>query len=113
MVVANLTKYLSGFQISLFANKAGQSMNGAQVTLMVNMVEESASGLQLGDINITKTDMTGVQIGLVNICNSLVVGRFKMTHCQQPQGLQVGLINVVKSRFPNSVFFVPIINVGF
>ncbi len=114
-LITNLTKSLKGFQISPFFNLAEQSMNGGQVSLLLNsagdtqdfqaavisnVVQRNMDGLQVGMVNVAGQDVTGVQIGIINICKNL-------------KGVQIGAVNVVWGRFPNSVFFAPLINMGF
>ncbi len=114
-LITNLTESLNGFQISPFLNLADQSMNGGQVSLLLNaagdargfqtaaisnVVQRDMDGLQVGMVNVAGQDVTGAQIGVINISKNL-------------KGVQIGAVNVVWGRFPSSVFFAPIINVGF
>ncbi len=114
-LVTNLTESLKGFQISPFVNMAQRSMNGGQIAFFMNgarytqgfqaailgnLTERDMDGLQAGIINIAGQEVSGAQIGIINICKNL-------------KGVQIGAVNVVWGRFPSSVFFAPIINVGF
>ncbi len=110
-VFTNITEELNGLQLGLF-NFAGKTMNGIQIgganmgapdvqgfqLSFINSANKQA-GFQVGGANIAK-DVNGFQIGFVNWCKNL-------------KGVQIGAINIVTSRFPNSLFFAPIINVGF
>lgn len=110
-VFTNITEELDGLQFGLF-NYAGKTMNGIQIgatnmglpdaqgfQLSLWNFAGNLTGLQLGGVNIAK-DVNGFQIGFVNDCTNL-------------KGVQIGAINIVTSRFPNSLFFAPIINAGF
>jgi hypothetical protein len=114
-VFTNVTKQLTGLQISPFFNGAGTSMNGFQSAVIgnvageveglqlaaaINAAEGNVNGFQIGGFNFAGKDFTGAQIGIVNICGTL-------------KGVQFGAINIVTSRFPNSLFVFPIVNAGF
>jgi hypothetical protein len=113
-LITNLTESLKGFQISPFLNLAGRSMNGGQIAFLMNgagdtqgfqaaimnIIQRNVDGLQVGIFNVAGQDVAGAQIGIINICKNL-------------KGLQIGAVNVVWGRFPSSVFFAPIINMGF
>jgi hypothetical protein len=114
-VFANVTEDLNGFQISPFFNGARHSMSGVQVAFFMNtagdteglqlaaignIVQGNMDGLQVGVVNIATRDVTGLQVGIINVCKNL-------------KGMQIGAVNVVWGRFPSSVFFAPIINIGF
>ncbi len=72
-------------------------VQGFQLSLF-NSANRQA-GLQVGAVNIAK-EVNGFRIGFVNGCTNL-------------KGVQIGTINIVISRFPDSLFFAPIINIGF
>ncbi len=88
----------AGLEIGLF-NFVQENMSGFQIGAG-NFSKNNMAGFQVGAVNFARNDVTGLQIGIINICKNL-------------KGLQIGAINIVRSRFPSSVFFAPIINIGF
>ena len=59
-----------------------------------NYIENSASGIQAGLVNVVNENMTGIQIGLVNFAGRL-------------NGMQIGVLN-----FNTAQVTLPIINFG-
>lgn len=113
-LITNLTESLKGFQISTFINLAGHSLDGVQVAAFFNGTG-GVQGLQLAFINVAKENIDGLQIGIFNNVDKGVEGVQAgiINVCKNLKGLQIGALNVVWGRFPGSVFFAPIINMGF
>jgi hypothetical protein len=113
-VFANFAEVTNGLQTSIFFNGTEKSLNGVQISLFNNLGSEpTVQGFQLGDANFSG-DMTGLQIGLVNFAGKvkgLQIGAVNI--CKDLSGIQIGAFNIVRNRFPDSVFFTPVVNVGF
>ena len=67
---------------------------GISWTVFGNYIENSASGIQAGLVNVVNENMTGIQIGLVNFAGRL-------------NGMQIGVLN-----FNTAQVTLPIINFG-
>jgi hypothetical protein len=111
-IVTNITEDMNGLQVSLF-NFAGKSLTGVQIGA-ANIGFPVVNGTQLSVIGNLASDMTGLQLGAVNGARSVYGFQVGFVNiCKNLKGLQVGAINIVTSRFPSSIFFAPIFNLGF
>ncbi len=117
--IANIAEVVNGMQIGM-VNYSGQSLDGIQMGFINNpsnmhQYPADVQGFQLGLVTNFARDMTGIQIGGLNsardVKSGVQVGLVNV--CKNLTGVQLGFINIVTSRFPNSVFFAPIANVGF
>jgi len=98
-ILVNGLEKLYGIQIGGMLNRAERIMNGVQIGVIHNRAEIIMNGVQIGVTNYSE-QARGLQMGVVNVCKYL-------------KGVQIGIVNVVTSRYPDSIYFSPIMNVGF
>jgi hypothetical protein len=108
----NMAGDVNGLQISVFGNGA-DDMHGAQAGIL-NFAPE-VHGVQIGGFNVVDREVHGVQIGWLNGAKNVHGIQIGVINwCDTLDGVQIGIANIVKSRYSSGgFFFTPLINVGF